>query len=176
MSKEFKFKVLFIVSVFALFLFAVVRFFWTFFIDTKTLSASKHLPFLIISAIIVGSLYALFFKKTFPKGWRKQSSLGKILLVVVFVLLSFAVLKQGSVTLDLLLPGKHKEMFQGIIISKNVEITRKGTKFYSLLILVSKEQKNRIFEVSKDIYYAYNTGDSINKTIITGYLGTKYLN
>lgn len=176
MPMSFRLKLIFIVSACLLFSLAVARYLTGFFIDEETLKLSfkKNLPFLIIAGLTLGILYIIFFKRAFPKGWQAQSGLGKVCIGIVILLLSFAVVWQGSVTLNLLLPASQKETIEGRIIAKSIETTRKGTKFYSLSVLELHSKEVRKFSVSKRIFNQYEEKDPVNKQIITGFMGIKY--
>jgi hypothetical protein len=169
-------KIAFIGSITILGLFAVWRYFSSFFIDEFSLEESfrRHLLYMIIIAIIIGLLYLFLFIKIFPKGWNNQSSSGKIGIIVVFLILSFAVVRQSSITLNLILPEKNIESFNGTLTNKRIETTRKGTKFYHFEIQNSYPTVANNFSVSKKMFDKFNIGDTINKKLKTGFFGIKY--
>lgn len=178
MSKSLTRKIIFLISLLLLFLFTIGRYLGNFFIDQESLDRSfiRHLPYIIIAALPLGASYIIFFKKTFPEGWNQQTKGGKVAVVFIFPLLAFAILRQGSITLNLLLQPSGKENFQGVVINKEIEETSKGAKFYHIMVNVTGKNETKTMDVSKKIYDKHNVGDTFQKEIITGYFGIKYIN
>lgn len=169
-------RVIFVLSVILLLVLSLWRYISGFFIDSDSLAESftSHLPYLILGALGLGVFYILFFVKVFPNGWHKQSSAGQVGIIVVFLCLAFAVMRQSSITLNLLLPGKQKRHFSALIFNKSIETTSKGAKFYSLVVKEIGDSVLLNFSVSKKYFNKYIIGDTLNKEIITGYFNIKY--
>lgn len=166
----------FIISILILFVFSLWRYMTGFFIDNNSLKESfdSQIPYLICGALILGIMYLLFFIKAFPVGWNKQSSGGQLGIIVVFLILAFAIIRQSSITLNFILPKKNNQLIKVIVLNKNVEKTNKGTKFYSLSLQQFHDKRILSFDVSKNEYEKYAIGDTLQKEIITGYFDIKY--
>jgi hypothetical protein len=171
-------KAVFFISILLLFTIAMWRYIGNYYLDKESsqLSFTNHLPFLLPGAIILGIVYLMFFMKIFPKGWQKQTIAGQFCIVVAFLILAFAVMRQGSISLNFILPPKSKEMFKGVVVDRRFEREGKGTKFY--YVRIQNENNSHILEfgIPRKIFRKSNVGDTIEKHFITGVFNIKYMN
>ena len=134
------------------------------------------LIYLILVSVIIGGAYFIWFTRVFPKGFTNQSMIGKILLAVAFIVLSFALNRGALVTCNTFDGGRETVMIQGIVLDKYLTKHRRSTSYY--LVIADTLNRERIkLAVSKRVY---NSGIELNQSFTkefrVGLLGIIYRN
>ena len=170
-------KFFYIVSLLLLGFLAIWRFIGNYLIDEGSLKSSfgRQLWVFIIISVIVGTIYFSLFKKIFPVGWQKQTGAGQLAIAAIFYVLAFAIVRQTAVSLNILLPYKQRDLFEGIIVGKSIETTGKGTKFYHLAIKDYTIDSVKQVIVSKRIFNEYREADTLRKYLFTGPFNVQYM-
>lgn len=136
-------------------------------------TAERNLAFLVIAAIVIGGIAFYFFRKIFPKGYAKQNQFAKILILIVFIILSFALNRAWLQVINVM--GKQQTLrIDGYIYAKRIEHSGK-TDFYYVILVDSVTEKKYDFRVKESVFNLIGKhGDRISKEFVIGSLGIIY--
>lgn len=128
---------------------------------------------LILIALVTGTALFLWFKALFPKGWRKQKLMGKMLIPVMFTLLSFALNRQLVLAINNNTGRQEDTMIQGQLTKMYTEKMRRGYDYYVVVTdtVTFAQYKLRL---SKEAYNALRYTNYFRKNFKTGSLGIIY--
>ncbi len=138
---------------------------------TKT--AERNLAFLVLAAIVIGSIFFYFFKRIFPTGYFKQNQFARILIPALFIILPFA-LNRAWLQVINVIGTQHSLNIDGHIIDKKIERSGK-TNFYYVVFVDSITENQYCFGVKKSVFDRVgNNGDKISRKFLIGSFGIIY--
>jgi hypothetical protein len=170
-------KILFILSLVLLVFLAAGREFITYYIDTQSEkdTTNRNLPFIIVIGLLLAIGYLFWFRKLFPVGWGQQKKVGKIMIVITFLVLGVVITRQTMISLDVMLPHRSKVLYEGVVMQKRIERGRKGGASYYFRVVNFRGKPDRELRVSHNIYNRYSSGERFEKYFLVGPFGVRYL-
>lgn len=148
----------------------------TSFIDLKTFEEAnaKYLSPLIIISLVIGSIYFIWFKKIFPKGYQQQSSIGLVAILLCFSAVSFAINRGLLFTLNTWF-SKAGHTTQIAVVSKQI-ITNRRSNSYRLVAAEVFGSDIFEFKVSKKQYNSVHQFDTLNVYLAKGMFDIYFAN
>lgn len=143
-------------------------------IEAKARVWHRGVFILIPIALLLAAGYIIFFRKTFPLAWSRQTKRGQIGIGIIILIFCIGITFAGTITLDVILPYKKKEQLGGFVVTKYLKKNNRSTQ-YMLRVLFLHAGGSREFEVRQRVYDKFNPGDNINSWFYTGPFGTVYM-
>jgi hypothetical protein len=150
------------------------------YIDLKSFEAAGklYLLHLIFVSLIVGTVFYLGFRYAFPKGYEKQTLIGRTAIFIVFSCVSFAINRGWLFNMNNIFSRRlHSSDY--VVKDKFFEISKsmrniKGTKHYRLILEDNRTGLGQTFIVGKEKYQSVNVGHILTIEIYKGYFDIIY--
>ena len=138
---------------------------------------AKYWFLISILSLLIGSTFYYYFPKVFPKGYSKQTRIGRIFLPIAFLCVAFVLLINIFKFINANIGYQHSFIISGTCIKKYSKRGTKGNRSYYLGFRELNTGKYYEFHVKKKVYEETNKiGDTINKVFFRGSLGAIYRN
>ncbi|WP_276501477.1 hypothetical protein [Terrimonas pollutisoli] len=142
-------------------------------VNTLQKSIANQMVFLIGTSVLIGIACFYGFKMAFPKGYANQNGIAKTLILILFLILSFA-FNRGWVQTINTVGQKERLIIDGVILSKETEKSGK-TRFYYLEVGDKQSGKRYRFRVWESVFNSIgNTGDKLYQEFLIGTMGIIY--
>lgn len=167
-------KILFILVVLVYGFLGFVARLTTPFIELTSLEniTNSFLGYLILVSVLISAIFFIWFKRVFPKGYEKQTSLGLIAIFIAFSCVSFAVNRGWLFNLNTWSP-RFVNSAQFVVKDKYFEKTRRS-KFYRLNLQELKSQNELTFIVKERTYSESKLNDTLNLKVFEGFFKIWY--